>query len=236
MSTTPSPTRLTSVDASYYQNSRPEIVELVPFSAKRVLELGCGEGRTGAAIKHRQEASVTGVELESAVACIASEVLDEVRQADLDSFDFPWEDANFDCIVAADVLEHLRDPWRVLKQAHRLLSRYGVIIVGVPNAGSVEIISGLIQGRFDYQDAGLLDRTHLRFFTRATFTEALVDAGFVLARAKSIFAAPSVEQGLESSPARGTLDIGGATIRYENAEQLRDLLTYQWVLVGIKMD
>ncbi|MDA8208579.1 MAG: class I SAM-dependent methyltransferase, partial [Actinomycetota bacterium] len=169
MSSTPTPSRLTSVDASYYQNARPEIVELVPFSAKRVLELGCGEGRTGAAIKHRQGASVTGVELEPAVACIASDVLDEVQQADLDDFDFPWGDAYFDCVVAADVLEHLRDPWRVLKQAHRLLSRYGVIVVGVPNAGSVEIISGLIQGRFDYQDAGLLDRTHLRFFTRATF-------------------------------------------------------------------
>ncbi|MDA8117519.1 MAG: class I SAM-dependent methyltransferase [Actinomycetota bacterium] len=236
MSPNSSPTRLTSVDASYYQSSRPELVELVPFSAKRVLELGCGEGRTGAAIKLRQGAAVTGVELEPAVAQIASQLLDDVRQADLDSFEFPWEDASFDCIVAADVLEHLRDPWRVLREAHRLLARYGVIIVGIPNAGSVEIISALIQGRFDYEDAGLLDRTHLRFFTRATFTEALVDAGFVLARAKSIFAAPSMEQGLGNSPARGTLDIAGATIHYQSAEQLRDLLTYQWVFVGIKSE
>ncbi len=227
-------TKLNKVSESYYQSSRPELVDLVPISAERVLELGCGEGRTGAAIRQRQRAFVTGIELEPDIAGIATTSLNDVRQADLDSFDFPWEEASFDCIIAADIVEHLRDPWRVLRESYRLLARHGVIIVSIPNISFSGIISNLMSGRFDYRDTGLLDRTHLRFFTRATFAEALLDAGFILAKTESIFVDPGLEERLHNSSPTGTLDLGKGTIQYESHEELRDILTYQWIMVGMK--
>jgi len=226
---------LHTVDASYYQYARPEIVNLVPDSAKKILELGCGEGHTGAAVKHRQEAHVTGVEMEHAVALAAADLLDDVRQGDLDSFDFPWGESSFDCILAADVLEHLRDPWKVLRQAYRLLTPKGVIVASIPNIGFFDIINGLLMGRFDYQDTGLLDRTHLRFFTYSTFIEALTNAGFTLASATSVFVTPGASEILQSSPSNGNIQIGAMTFHYENPRQVQELLTYQWLLVGTKI-
>jgi 2-polyprenyl-3-methyl-5-hydroxy-6-metoxy-1,4-benzoquinol methylase len=225
---------LHSVDDSYYQNARPEIVNLVPNSATKILELGCGAGHTGAAVKCRQKAHVTGIEMEATAALVAAKCLDQVWQEDIDSFEFPWEEESFDCIIAGDILEHLRDPWRVLRHAYRLLTPNGVIVVSIPNVGFFDIIHSLLTGRFDYEDAGLLDRTHLRFFTRSTFTEALLKAGFTLLSATPIFVTPGANEILRNSASSKHIQIGAITLPYESHSQLQDLLTYQWLLVGTR--
>jgi len=90
-----------------------------------------------------------------------------IFQADIESFDFPF-DQEFDCIIFADVLEHLRDPETVLKRAMSALRPTGQVVISVPNVANIVVRLSLLFGRFNYAERGILDRTHLRFFTLAT--------------------------------------------------------------------
>jgi 2-polyprenyl-3-methyl-5-hydroxy-6-metoxy-1,4-benzoquinol methylase len=105
-------------------------------------------------------------------------VVDELREADIEAMTLPWEPGSIDVILCLDVLEHLRDPWSVADKLRTLLKPGGALIASVPNARHCKVIVPLVlRGRWDYMPAGLLDRTHLRFFTRATARELLAGAG-----------------------------------------------------------
>src|SRR4051794_3814 len=110
-----------------YTGARPEVQALVPRSARRVLDLGCSSGALGAALKARQETVVIGVELDPAHAREAERWLDRVLVGDAEELLGRGTDlGRFDCVVAADVLEHLRDPWTALRRAVALLDPGGV--------------------------------------------------------------------------------------------------------------
>ncbi len=164
--------------ASYYGFERPEVVALVPHEAKAILDVGCAAGRLGQAIKKRQSCHVTGIELNPAVAQAAGQVLDRVIVADLNRglVDLPAE--SLDCVVCADVLEHLVDPWAVVRSFHAALRPGGTIVTSIPNIRNLGVLAEIASGTFTYQEAGILDRTHLRFFTRATFEQLLHGEGF----------------------------------------------------------
>ena len=129
--------------AGYFDLVRPEILELIPVDAHKILDIGCGNGRLGEALKERQDCSVIGVELDEVAASAASLVLDECVNADIENLSEPI--GKFDCIILADVLEHLRNPETTLQFCRRMLTHDGCIIVSVPNARNLMVINGLLR-------------------------------------------------------------------------------------------
>jgi SAM-dependent methyltransferase len=151
----------------YYDQARPEVADLVPPTCRRVLEVGCASGQLGRLLKTRGH-HVIGVELVPEVADAAREHLDEVVTADVETDAFPFAPDSFDCIVFADVLEHLFDPWRVLREALETLSPDGYVVASIPNVQNLDVIWRLMRGRWDYRERGITDFGHLRFFTLRT--------------------------------------------------------------------
>jgi SAM-dependent methyltransferase len=164
---------------NYYDQDRPEVAALVPGGCRRVLEIGCGTGQLGRLLKARGH-HVTGVELIAGAADEARCWLDEVVIADVEA-GLPFAPGDFDCVVCADVLEHLVDPWRVLREAAGLLAPGGCVVASVPNVQNFDVLWRLARGRWDYRERGLLDRGHLRFFTLATIAGLFAQAGLELA-------------------------------------------------------
>jgi 2-polyprenyl-3-methyl-5-hydroxy-6-metoxy-1,4-benzoquinol methylase len=150
------------------------------------VDVGCATGYLAAELVARG-CTVVGVEFDPVAAQQARAVCREVVVGDLESEAVRAEvqravaDAGgVDAVICADVLEHLRDPWAVLAWLRTLLDPGGCAIVSVPNIAHWTARRGLLRGRFDYTDFGLLDRTHLRFFTRASATELARRAGFAV--------------------------------------------------------
>jgi 2-polyprenyl-3-methyl-5-hydroxy-6-metoxy-1,4-benzoquinol methylase len=173
----------TAVDAAqsrarYSFYLRQELLDLVPTNAKFVIDVGCASGVLGSAIKRQHPGvQVRGVELSSDAAARAREVLDDVYCGSAEN-PLPSTWPNPDCVIFGDVLEHLQDPWRVLRYYRTLMSTGDKVVVSVPNIGHRSVLAGLLRGKFDYMDAGILDRTHLRFFTRASAIALLESSGF----------------------------------------------------------
>jgi 2-polyprenyl-3-methyl-5-hydroxy-6-metoxy-1,4-benzoquinol methylase len=147
------------------ENERPDLEALVPATAEAVLDVGCGSGLLGERLKRRGVRRVVGLELNPVAAERAKAILDEVLVCDVEAVDVPFADASFDCLVYGDILEHLIDPWAVLRRHRRLLKPDGLAIISVPNIAYWRVLADLARGRWRYQPSGTLDRTHLRFFT-----------------------------------------------------------------------
>ena len=173
-------------DPYYYEFSRQELLALVPATARRVLDVGCAAGCLGQAIKARQKASVCGIELSPEVARTAEQHLDEVIIGDVEEMELSFEEGHFDCIVCGDVLEHLQRPKQFLRQARRWLAPGGCLVASIPNVRYHSVIRGLLAGDWTYEPAGLLDRGHLRFFTRREIEKLFYRAGYRLCRIEPI--------------------------------------------------
>jgi SAM-dependent methyltransferase len=164
---------------SYYEQARPEVAVLVPARCQRVLEVGCGSGELGRLLRQRGHC-VTGIELVPEMAERARRWLDRVVTADAERDGLPFPPASFDAVVFADVLEHLVDPWRVLREAVEVLAEDGVVVASIPNVQNVDVLRRLLRGRWDYRERGILDRGHLRFFTLHTIRGLFAQAGLTL--------------------------------------------------------
>jgi SAM-dependent methyltransferase len=161
--------------AAAYERARPEILAHVPRSARRVLDLGCATGTTGAALKARQPAHVTGIEIEPEYAREAATRLDRVIVADAAA---PPDDlGRFDALIAADILEHLVDPWFALRAYAQSLEPGGTAVVSLPNVGHWSTYAHLARGRWPRLSEGIFDSTHLRWFTRRDAIDLLAQAG-----------------------------------------------------------
>jgi 2-polyprenyl-3-methyl-5-hydroxy-6-metoxy-1,4-benzoquinol methylase len=165
--------------AHAYENPRPEVQRLVPLSARRILDVGCASGALGSALKARQGAEVVGIELERDYAQDAAGRLDRVIVADLDDVDpASLELGQIDCLVAADVLEHLRDPWLALSKLTAVLGAGGTAVISVPNVRYWETLVQLaLRGTWPLRDDGIFDRSHLRWFTRSDALALAEQAG-----------------------------------------------------------
>jgi SAM-dependent methyltransferase len=137
----------------------------------RILDVGTASGYLGK-IWRRSGHYVAGIEYDAATAEKAREYYDAFQVADVERFAFPYR-REFDYIVFADVLEHLRDPAAVLRKCLPALKESGKIIISVPNIANWIIRLGLLFGKFDYMDRGILDRTHLRFFTMRSLKQLM---------------------------------------------------------------
>ena len=175
-----------AVRVGTYENARPDMQALVPRDARRILDLGCSSGALGAALKARQDCAVVGVEMDPVYAERARERLDEVIVSDAQSVAF-GELGTFDCVVAADVLEHLREPLDVLRAAAGTLRAGGTAVVSLPNVRYWNTFWQLgARGRWPQQPDGIFDRTHLRWFTGRDAVDLLAEAGLDLVEVRRI--------------------------------------------------
>ena len=164
----------------YADIANPDLLDRIPLNAARVLDVGCGGGALGSEFKRRNpSARVYGIESDADMAAVAAARLDVVAHVDVEAEPFPFGDTVFDCIVFGDALEHLRDPWRLLGLHAQRLAPQGVMLICMPNVEHWSFVERLLRGTFDYEDAGLFDRTHLRWFTVETTRRALLAAGLV---------------------------------------------------------
>lgn len=165
----------------YGHNPRSEVAKFVPHDVRSVLEVGCGSGGFGGTLREilGADARLVGIDAVESQIEIARQhsAFDEVIAGYFPEA-FAERNERFDLIVFNDVLEHIFDPWSVVDQCREFLTPGGRILATIPNIQYAPQLVQLARGRWDYTDWGLLDRTHVRFFTRATMTEMFVDAGY----------------------------------------------------------
>lgn len=166
-------------DAQYYKWTRKEILPLLPLKIDRVLEVGCGEGHTLDWIRSIRGCTwIAGIELGHEAAVYARKSLNECYEGDIEKIDIPIEKNSLDLILCLDVLEHLVDPWSVLDRLNGMLKPGGVIIASIPNIMHYSVTIPLIfKGAWEYADAGILDKSHLRFFVKKTAVALMESAG-----------------------------------------------------------
>lgn len=206
------------------------VYDLVPASASKILEVGTGSGSLAAAIKKRNPTvEYVGVEISPEYVDLSRDRCDRVY---LDNFEKPryplmQEIAKADCIVFSDVLEHFIDPWGVLEMLKAMMQPSACIVASIPNIQHWSIQLRLNRGDWRYSESGLLDKTHLRFFTRETIVELFQTTGFNIEHiAPRIFNFPNQAQALDII-SKITQLIGG------NEETSRsDAAAFQFVVVA----
>ena len=166
--------------ANYYDGLNLKLLEAIPSGARRVLELGCANGRLGQRFKSLHPAvQWWGVDLSAQAVAAAAPHLDRVFQLDLDRADLSVLEGGFDVIVIGDLLEHLRDPGAVLEALYDLAAPSAQIVCCLPNMSHLSVIERLVAGDISYDANGLLDRTHTRFFSPASAFKTFLDSGWL---------------------------------------------------------
>jgi 2-polyprenyl-3-methyl-5-hydroxy-6-metoxy-1,4-benzoquinol methylase len=160
----------------YFSGERDDLVNLVPPSVNRVLDVGCAQGGYGRRLKTaRPEVEVVGLELNPILAKTARAIYDEVIGASVEDIQIS---SAFDLINCGDILEHLTNPWAVLRTFHDWLKPGGYLVLSIPNIGHWSVVRDLLQGQFEYIPVGLLCVSHVRWFTEKSIRQALEEAGF----------------------------------------------------------
>jgi len=169
----------------YFLQPRVDVAALVPPLAHRVLDLGCGFGALGKLLVATQGCDVHGVERNTEAEQYLKGIYTRYVIGDVETAVHEcaaWH-YHYDCIIFADLLEHLVDPWTALKVYSGLLAPTGVIVASIPNVRNLTVLFNLaVRGRWKYATSGLLDRTHLRFFTRAEIHHLFQEAGLAIDR------------------------------------------------------
>lgn len=208
----------------YHDHARPDVLQLVPEDAQRILDIGCGSGRLGAALKERQTCHVTGIEINAPACLQAGEVLDLALCWDVEQSLPSAAQDKYDCIICADVLEHLRNPEALLHDLRLRLAPGGCLVASVPNSRNRQVVEALIRGNYSYAEAGLLDRTHLRLFTRRELQRMLVRCGYETAHL-----AATLEPGLKAVPAGCGVDCGRLHVACESEAEAAEFYAYQYL-------
>ena len=164
----------------YYDDPRPDIQVLVAPAGRSVLDVGCASGALGAALKDQGARHVSGVESSREAASRARHRLDRVVEGDILNVPLPFDPAEFDYIVFADVLEHLIDPQAALRRYLPFLTANGRVVISVPNMRFYTVLLRLLVDRWSYTDSGVRDRTHLRIFTRHSLLVLIADVGLTV--------------------------------------------------------
>ena len=218
------------VDLANHQGISHALHVDIDGANKPVLNVGCDTGYLGGALAALDN-TTSGFEYNETTAEEARKKLVRVETGDLEGTDLValFGRASFDVVVFGDVLEHLRDPLSVLRQARPLLGPGGSVLISTPNVAHGDVRLALLSGRFDYNKLGILDETHTRFFTRDSLVAFLHDAGFVLADLQRTRA-----------PMFGT-EIGVVEAEYDPAlvaklRQDNEATTYQFVVRGVPDD
>ena len=196
---------------------------MLPDRMKRVLELGCGAGETMKWIRAQRAVEyAVGIEMSPRIAERAASVFDVVQTGDIEAMDLPPGD--FDLVIALDVLEHLVDPWSVVRRLHGILAPGGAIVASIPNVGHCSVcVPLMLRNRWNYGKGGLLDRTHLRFFTKQTAIDLMTSSGLILDSLDYNYAAPGW---MENQPAWARW----YSVRLLSLISPRNLFVYQFLI------
>jgi trans-aconitate methyltransferase len=223
--------------ADYYRHPRRELLALLRHRPRNVLDVGCGGGATGALLQEMfTDAVVAGIESNEAAATAASTRLDRVFQANVEEFDFEangFAKASIDVALFPDVLEHLYDPWHLLERMKPLLSNDAQVIASIPNVRNLSLIGELARGNWDYVEEGLLDVTHIRFFTRKSVDELFQQTGYRIHRYSANVdndIPARLHGGWLPGRKRIAIDSGNITIRGLTRPELDELRTVQFLV------
>ena len=169
--------------AHHSDYANPELLFKIPLNAKTILDVGCSWAALGAAyLRRNPHCRVLGIELDEDAAAKAREHITEVACCDVEETPMPFAVPDgIDCIIYGDVLEHLVDPWALLAAHAKYLKPDGTVLVCMPNAEHWSFVERMLRGTFTYDEQGLFDKTHLRWFTPRTMGAALTGAGLALA-------------------------------------------------------
>lgn len=185
----------------YYDNIRHEMIQFLPSDANKILDVGCGNGAFAEALKDITNAEVWGIEYMEDQAKIALGKLDKVFSGPCENFLDELPDNYFDAIYFNDVLEHLVDPYMVLNKIKNKLTNNGVVISSVPNVRHHKtFLKTLFHKDWKYLDHGVMDRTHLRFFTGKSIRAMYEDLGYTVLLHKGLNKSKSIKPFLYNIP------------------------------------
>lgn len=213
----------------YSMFKRTELLECIEYdehTSLNILEIGCAAGGTMVGIKQRvPHANIYGVEIDENAAEIAK-YFGTVIAADIEKY-LPKEyNEKFDYIIMGDVLEHLRDPWSAIANIKLMLKKNGKLIISIPNVLHISIFEQMFSGEWEYEDAGIMDRTHLRFFTAKSIRKLIEDNGMSIVNMDGVYVQlpnkyNAMIDGLLSS---GWMSVGKS-----------ELMAYQYIIVAEKV-
>lgn len=225
-------------DATQYHNwPRSELVDLAPRTPRRVLDIGCAAGKTGEYIKHKfPQAKVYGVEVNRTAAALAAKRLDSVFAGKFEDFDFAAhgiEPGSLDTVIVADVLEHIYDPWGVMVRLRPYLTADAQVLASIPNTRNLALMNGLAEGDWRYEPWGLLDVTHIRFFTLKAIRRYFHETGYRVARVHHNLDGrlTNLYQANRDKPLVN-VDFDKFTLKNVTQEELVELCTLQFFVVA----
>jgi trans-aconitate methyltransferase len=216
----------------YFEHARTELLDLFERPPRHLVDVGCGTGTTGAAAKARFPGTrVDGFEFSPDAGAVAAERLDTVHVGNVEAMDFAalgYAGESIDALLLADVLEHLYNPWNLLLRLRPLLAADAQIVASIPNARNIVLMSELAAGRFPYVPAGLLDVTHIRFFTLREMVAMFAETGYEVTSAISVYdhRIPPIAPITEPI----NLETPQLTFKNVDAELLRELTAIQFYL------
>lgn len=211
---------------------RKEVVAQFGHPPRRVLEIGCATGATGLHLKQRYPGVwVAGIELSEAAASVARGRMDLVIGEKFEEADLEGRGigpGSIDTVIVADVLEHMYDPWSVLVRLKRYLTPDAQVIASIPNARNLWLLNELAHGRFPYAPVGLLDITHIRFFTRVEIEKLFAETGFVVESWQRNVDPHLVH--FQYQPGITAVETEKLVIKDLDRESFEDLMTLQFVV------
>jgi SAM-dependent methyltransferase len=222
----------TEFDPQYHQNPRPEVASFINDPPGVVLDVGCGGGATGKLIKEKFPGTrVIGVEQNPHAARYARQFLDDVVCANIDDVDLARDvgDVMIRTVLLLDVLEHLYDPWRALARIRSWIQPGTRVLASVPNIRNLANLDELAAGRWEYGPHGVLDITHVRFFTRDTLRRLFEETGYAVFHMEPLTQPAWVDRYVIARRP-GKLVTQNLSIAFRNREDLEDLYAIQYVV------
>ena len=175
-------------EKDYFAGARRDYIDELPNNANAcILEIGCGNGNTGAiAISEGKCGRYCAVEIHGTAAEIARSKITEVVEGNVESVNLPWANQSFDALILSEVLEHLVDPWEVLRKLRSLMKPGALVFASTPNVSNYKVVLMLLRGQWRLTDRGVMDRTHLRWFTPQTFREMFESCGYCVHQVRTV--------------------------------------------------
>ena len=171
---------------SYFASVRSDLFSMIPSTCSKILDVGCGAGEFWKNFK----GETVGIELDTTAAALALKNMNEVHTGDIEVIQANLKQSYFDCVIFADVLEHLYDPWGTLLKYSSFMHDGGHLLISVPNIQNYRVLRSLVfKGEFGYEESGILDIDHIRFFTRKELLTLIQSTGFEVVAMKRNFMA-----------------------------------------------
>jgi 2-polyprenyl-3-methyl-5-hydroxy-6-metoxy-1,4-benzoquinol methylase len=176
---------------SYFQLSREEMLPFVNNNAATIIEFGCGNGAFGSVVKRNINCFYEGIEPISDFAELAKKNIDKISCTNVEDFIMEYRNSlnkdKYDVIVFNDILEHLLNPYEVIENVKEMLNNEGTLVASIPNFLNYNSLIEIFSTKdFKYKDGGILDKTHLRFFTKKSIIRMFEDAGYKIVQIKGI--------------------------------------------------